>query len=164
VAYVPITPYADQTYAIAYFADRLHTDAWDDAQSTDQVKALKTATRLIDNLNYAGEKHDETVDAVTLQPNQLNQFPRGSDTLVPDAVINACCELALSLLDDVDPDIEIENLQYNAQDLANARVSRDTSWAFDHVRAGIPSIRAWMLLFPFLRDAHHPRLELQRGD
>jgi hypothetical protein len=94
---------------------------------------------------------------------QPNQFPRGNDTTVPDAVSQACCELALALLDDVDPNFEIENLSASNQSLGDARLSRDTSYVQEHVRAGIPSIEAWTLLLPFMRDFQHPRIEVERG-
>ena len=143
MAYVTIVPYADVTYGDAYMADRLRTDAWDDASSADKLKALKQATAAIDKLNFAGEKADA---------DQVNQFPRGDDTEVPDAIAQATCELALALLDDVDPNLEMEALGRTRQYVGDARTERDTSFAHDHIRAGIPSIQAWMLLVPFLRD------------
>lgn len=284
--YQATIPYADVAYATAYFADRLNTDPWDDSASNKQLAALRQATRAIDILNFAGDKHDPTwsdpppylppaptltplsggslgagnyqvalawcygtptlnvsppfatgaesllgqaanttvgaggkiqVDAsnqlptgacgiavyvkppanpswflaafvasgtiAALQvssylanaqpsagdgstipgPNQPNQFPRGDDTTVPDAVSQACCELALVLLDDVDPNIEAENLQNKVQTIGDGRTERDTSYVYDHVRAGIPSIQAWMLLKPFLRNTQNPINKIARG-
>jgi hypothetical protein len=161
VTYVSAVPYADQTYANAYFADRIGTSAWDGAVSLDQVKALRQSTRAIDRLNFAGQKHDDTATGDV--PNQLRQFPRGDDVDVPDDVMQACCELALALLDGVDPNMEIENLNNAQQGISTAKVVRDTSYVQEHVRAGIPSIQAWTLLTPYLRDVQHPRIELQRG-
>lgn len=137
------TEYADVAYGATYFAERLRTGAWDDATSADRTKALKMATQAIDSLPFAGSKADDA---------QARQFPRGADVVVPDPILKACCELALALLDDVDPNLEIENLANSRQGMSDARIERDTSYAQEHIRAGIPSIQAWMLLKPFLRD------------
>lgn len=146
-----MNPYATVSEANTYFSERLRTDAWDDADSDDRLKALKQSTRAIERLNFAGDKADE---------DQELQFPRGDDTVVPQDIKDACCELALALLDDVDPNLEMENLGRTRQYMGDARTERDTSFAHDHIRAGIPSIQAWMLLAPYLRD---PRiLELDR--
>lgn len=154
-------PYASMSYATAYFGDRLRTGPWDNATVPDQSKALKMATRAIDNLNFAGHKTDQTTtDGL---PNQVNQFPRGDDTIVPDEVSQACCELALALLDRVDPNFEIENLQNTSVGVGEGRISRDTSYVQEHIRAGIPSIQAYLLLKPFMRETQHPRIELHRG-
>lgn len=154
-------PYADQNYGNTYFGERLRTSAWDNALLADQVKALKQATRAIDNLNFAGVKADDTwTDGL---PNQPNQFPRGEDTLVPDAVKQACCELALAFLDDVDPNLELEALPIQSQGMGDARTMRDTSYVMEHVRLGIPSIQAYTLLLPFMRDTQHPRINVRRG-
>lgn len=161
MAYVSVIPYADVTYADGYFGDRLGTIAWDSASSQDKLKALKQSTRAIDQLNFAGQKYDQTFTGT--DPTQPRQFPRGDDTVVPDDILRACCELALSLIDDVDPNLEIENLSLSSQGIGDARTNRDTSYVQDHVRAGIPSIQAWTLLVPYLRDTQHPRIELQRG-
>ena len=137
------TPYANVAYGDAYFAERLRSTAWTDATAADKLIALKQATRAIDTLNFAGFKHDEL---------QVPQFPRGNDTVVPDAILQANCELAIALLDDVDPNLEIENLSLARQGMSDARIERDTSFAHEHIRAGIPSLQAWILLTPFLRD------------
>lgn len=142
MAYTPTVPYADEDYADAYFAERLRSDPYTEACTDDKVKALQMATRAIDQLNFAGDKADEA---------QLRQFPRGEDTEVPDPIMQACCELALALLDDVDPNLEVENLNRAAQGVGDARIQR-FDYAQDHVRSGIPSIQAWILLCPFLRD------------
>lgn len=141
-----MTPYATPSYAYTYFCDRLRSDAYLNASTSDQVKALKMATSIIEELNFEGYKAD---------PDQELQFPRGNDTEVPDAIKKACCEIAIKLLDDVDPDLENENLHYIKQDIG-ARVERDTAaMAPEHIREGVPSIRAWRLLKPFLVDPGH---------
>jgi len=135
--------YATRLQAAAYFQLRLNTGAWDSASVEDQNKALSHATLLIDNLNYAGEKAD---------PNQTNEFPRGIDASVPQAIVNACAEIALSLLDGVDVNAEGDNVNVTHQTLSTARTMRDTSFVPEWILAGIPSLAAWNLLRPFLRD------------
>lgn len=146
------TAYADETYGNTYFAERLNSDAWDDATSANRVKALKQATRAIDNQNYTGLKNDEA---------QENQFPRGDDTVVPDVILQATCELALALLDGVDPNLEIENLSVTRQGIGDAKIERDTSYVQEHIRNGVPSIQAWILLKPFMLDPGN--IDVSRG-
>ena len=81
--------------AETYFEGRLNADAWDNASDTKRTKGLTQASRILDQLNYLGRKYDVTQDA---------QFPRDSDTVVPDQIRYAECELALVLLDGVDPE------------------------------------------------------------
>lgn len=145
-----IVPYASPAYAFAYFADRLGAGLWTTSSDEDKIAALKTATRMIDTLNFAGYKHDETW--TNGAPTQALQFPRGNDLVVPDEVFQACCELAFSLLDDRDPEIEMENLATAHNGIGDARIARDTRLAHEHIAAGIPSLRAWNLLKPFLID------------
>lgn len=138
-----MTPYLDEDDAQDYFDERLAISAWTAATTADQVKALKMATKAIDRLSFTGEKNDAE---------QEHQFPRGDDTEVPQDILDATCELALALLDGVDPNLEIEVLSQTQGGIEGARVSRDTSYVQPHIRAGIPSIQAWTLLLPFLRD------------
>lgn len=151
-------PYADESFASDYFSKRLRTDAWDGAPSSERVKALWQATRAIDNLNFAGHKHDRTF--TNGEPTQENQFPRGDDTTIPTKVKQACCELALAFLDDVDPNLEIENQNIEDQTMGGFSMSRSSA-AQEHVMAGIPSIQAWTLLQAFMRDPN--RLDVDRS-
>ena len=144
------TPYIEVEDAQDYFDERLRSEAWDDATAEDQAKALKQATRMIDRLNFEGDKADEA---------QENQFPRGNDTEVPLDIQYATCELAFALLDDVDASMEIANLSNTKQGIGDARVERDTSYVHEHIRAGIPSLEAWTYLKPYLRDGRSIILE-----
>lgn len=136
--------YATRTEAQAYFDERLNVDAWDDASSADQTKALAQATKIIDQLNYRGEKYDE---------DQENQFPRGDDIEVPQDIKDACSEIALALLDGVDPELEFENLKMTSQGYANVRSTYDAIAVPEHFLAGVPSVTAWRYLKPYLKDA-----------
>jgi len=123
--------------------DRLSTEAWDNAEDADKTKALTMATKLIDRLNYLGNK---TADA------QVLQFPRGGDASVPADILEACTEIALKLLDGFDPELEFENLNMISQGYSNVRSTYDRSRVPEHLGVGIPSAYAWGLLKPYLRD------------
>jgi hypothetical protein len=135
--------YIDVSAAGSYFADRLNTEAWDNADPADQYKALKMATDAIDRLNFLGEKTDDT---------QVNQFPRSGDTEMPQDIEEACADLAIRLLDGVDPELEFENLTMVSQGYANVRSTYDRTNPPEHIVAGIPSVTAWRKLKPYLRD------------
>lgn len=144
-----ITPYCTIDEAYDYFSTRLDTEDWDSANSELQVKALKVATRLINNLNFKGCK---------LDPLQINEFPRSyeqfntviNDTEVPDAIKIATCEIAINLLDGTDIEQEIENLFAVSQTYASVTTGYIGSVVPDYMRAGIPSAVAWAYLRPYL--------------
>jgi len=138
-----MTPYLTVDDAQLYFDEKLNVEPWDNSSGADKYKSLIMATRAIDNLNFSGVK--------TLSTQEL-EFPRGGDTTTPQAILDACCEIALTLLDGVDPDLEFENLKMVSQGYANVRSTYDVSIAGEHVKVGIPSITAWRLILPFLRD------------
>lgn len=140
-----MSAYIDITDASSYFAERLHTEAWDNAEDTDRDKSLAMATKLIDRLNFLGDKTDES---------QELQFPRFSDNEVPQDIKDACCEIALKLLDGFDPEMEFENLLMVSQGYSNVRSTYDRSRVPEHLASGIPSVIAWRLLKPYIRDAN----------
>lgn len=126
-----------------YFENRLNSQTWFDAEPNNQLVSLKTATKYIDRLNYNGSK---TLEA------QYHQFPRGGDTYVPQDIKDACCEIAIALLDGVDIEKERENLDMVSQGYGNVRSTYERSMKPAHILAGIPSIVAWHLLLPYLPD------------
>ena len=138
--------YGSISGAINYFNHRLNTSVWDQAIYNEREAALIEATRLIDNLNYGGSKADSI---------QNLQFPRNNDTVVPVEIEYATYEIAISLLDGVDMDQEAQTIGVMSEAYSGARTTYDGDYVNDHIRAGIPSIRAWDYLKPFLRD---PRL------
>ena len=85
-----VTAYVTVEEATAYFASRLHSEAWTSAGDADKEKALTMATRAIDRTPVKGVKSSY---------DQANQFPRYPDTETPQAVKDACCEEALALLE-----------------------------------------------------------------
>lgn len=130
-----------QTFIDAYVLD---TDAWDCAtDDAEREKALRAATRIIDRLRFAGHKASDSQDL---------QFPRGTDTAIPRDIEEACVYIAIELLDGVDLDIEFSNLQVDKQNFGGAQTSYSRPTVQAHIVAGIPSIKAWRLLKPYLRD------------
>ena len=82
--------YIDIEEADEYFSGRLHTESWGQADDSTKEKALKQATKEIDRQPLTGRK---TAD------DQALAFPRYPDEEVPEAVKEACCEVALALLE-----------------------------------------------------------------
>lgn len=175
-----ISIYGSVCEAHEYFSSRLHSEPWDDASHSDRHKALLTARRLIDNLAFKGNKHsvwvflrdtpppwmdprNSTLDPVSAEQYRQNErlaevsqaleFPRGADTTVPEPIRIAQYELAMSLLDGVDPQLELENLAVTAQGHAEVRTHFERNMVpIEHLINLVPNSLAWSLLKPFLRD------------
>lgn len=126
-----------------FFSMTLDGQRWMHSPIDKKFKALASATRRIDRLNYYG---------VLANPSQPLQFPRGTDTLVPVAVQQACYELAQALLKGVDPDTEADLLPTTFQGYGGLRTEYDRSSIQPWVAAGIPCKAAWDLLLPFLNE------------
>jgi hypothetical protein len=141
--------YGSMEQANIYFDNRLRSRPWKKAELAARKSALAEATQLIDRLNFAGCKH---------QSNQLKQFPRDDDVSVPMDIEKACYEIALKLLDGYDPELEVSNLASTSQGYSSVRDTYNRSFVLDHIRAGIPSSKAWELLKPYLRDPNVVKL------
>jgi hypothetical protein len=152
--------------ANAFFALRLHTAAWDDVDTATRTKALHEATHLIEKLNFKGDKHsvyaladgasDEAIHAANVA--QPREFPRDSDTIVPDTIEHATYFVAYALLDGRDPELELENLAITSHRYSSVGTAYNRDIApLEHIVNSIPSVSAWNLLKPFLR----PNTELQ---
>jgi len=135
--------YATITEGNEYCKQRLNSTAWTNATTTEKTQALIMASKAIDKLNLRGEKTDEA---------QTLEFPRYDDTSVPDDIKFASIEIAIALLDDIDPDIEFKNLRLISQSYASVRSSYDVNNVPEHILAGIPSIVAWRYLLPYLEE------------
>lgn len=135
--------YLTSEEAQEYFDGRLNTEVWEDATEENKEKALTMATRILNRLNYLGDKTDSA---------QENQFPRFADSVIPQNILDACCEIALALLDGVDPELEYENLLMVQQSFDVVKTTYDRSMVQEHIIAGVPSIVAWRLIRPYLRD------------
>lgn len=156
-----------------YFDSRLHERSWFASSVDERPKALWAATRIIDTLNFKGFKaavwtllqehgltdypkyvtkptEDEIREAYL---SQSLEFPRGSDTDVPQDIRIACYELAHSLLDGKDPEMELENLGVASQGYPSVRTTYNRAQLpIEHLINGVPNMLAWRLLRPFLRD------------
>ncbi len=82
--------YCTIEYANEYFENRLHAERWDETSNADKERALRQATKEIDRQLLKGRKATDTQELA---------FPRYPDTEVPEAVKEACCEIALALLE-----------------------------------------------------------------
>jgi len=166
--------YGTLVEANEYFDNRLHEEAWSNALASDRPKALMKASKLIDALNFKGYKaavvailFDEDWNELDITDEELREaeasqeleFPRGDDVEVPDAIKITCWEIAHSLLDGVDPDLEVENLGVVSQGYASVRTTyARNQLQIEHLMHGIPSATAWRYLKPFLRDADAVKL------
>lgn len=145
--------YGNERDADSYFQGRLFSGAWDEADLVTRNKALQHATKIINRLNYSGKKTSEV---------QENEFPRNGAITIPTQIKHACYEIALKLLEGVDPDIEVEISAKTSTGFAGVKSdygSRD--FVHEHTRAGIPSASAWTLLRQYVLDPH--RVNLRRN-
>lgn len=150
--------------ANTYFSNRLHEYAWTAATAEDRAKALWAATLILDALNFKGYKNTVYVlllaepsasdeDIRTAEASQPLEFPRGADTIVPDMIHKATYEIAHSLLDGKDPELELENLGIVSQGFGSVRTTYNRSQIpIEHIINGVPSTQAWRFIKPFLRD------------
>lgn len=156
--------------ATEYFAQRLHETAWTAASDANREKALIAATQIIDGLNFKGYKHavytlldaNSAADASEIQAAEASQaleFPRGTDTEVPETIRRACYEIAYALLDGKDPELELENLSVESMGYGQVRTGYSRNQVpIEHIINLVPSSVAWRLLRPFLRDGDAVKL------
>jgi hypothetical protein len=119
----------------------INDSPWTGATLGEKEKALKDASRRIDRLNFVGERES------------AKAFPRKGQTKVPDDIKIAEVHIAIALLNEYDDDLEYDNVSISRTSFAGVSDSRDTKMVKAHIVAGIPSIEAWRLLFPYLRDS-----------
>jgi len=167
---MPSPTYATYAEAQAYFDERLHEVAWSEASQGDREKALIKATRIIDRLNFRGEKTPVyellqtdpeacSADIAAANATQALQFPRGGDTDVPTSIKIACYEITYALLDGIDPELELENLGVTSHGYASVRSTYNRQQnPMEHISAGVPSVEAWRYLVPFLRNPAQLRI------
>jgi len=140
-----VTSHSIVTIAVAdtYFIDYyLTTDSWDNATTAQQQKALNWATQIIEGLNFKGDMAD-TWEAI-----------RGDDTDFAQDIKDACCDIAYSLLDGIDPEKEFDAIRTAAQAIASVRMSYNDNVP-PHIIAGIPSSVAYRKLIPYLRNPNY---------
>ncbi len=153
MAIVATVPYATESEADVHFGERTDTSAWDSAASPDKVKALKEATRIIDDLNYVGEKNDPV--------NQVREFPRNDDTVVPEEVQRATAEVAIALLQGDNLNAINNTVGKTAESVGDASVSYDKGarQRLLAVNFGLPSAEAARLLREWIIDPREVDLE-----
>src|SRR5688500_17193169 len=93
---VGVNSYITAEEATAYFDLRLYSDDWLGVSTADQEKALVMARRFIDQQQFAGDR---------TAADQLLAWPRTGianvdSATVPQDVLDAQCEMALSLIRD----------------------------------------------------------------
>ena len=101
------------------------------------------ATKAINRLPFRGEKADTT---------QINEFPRGADTIVPQDILDVSSELAYSFIDGRDPEFEFDSLTIISQRFGSVSTTSKPDSSRAHIVAGIPSFEAWKLLLPYMRN------------
>ncbi len=162
--------YGSRIEADEYFSTRLHETAWSNATVEDQDAALLKACRAIDRLSFKGCKapvhtlitaDPDATDAEirVAEASQELQFPRGTDTEVPEDIRVAQYEEAYAYLDGQDPELELEALSIAQQQVETVKTSftrRNVPAA--HITNGIVSLPAWRRLLTFLRDDRSLRL------
>ena len=121
----------------------IDSESWDSATDTNKNKALSEATRIIDSLNYIGNKYNS---------NQDGQFPRGDNADLPNDIIMACAIIAFDLINGVDPEIERENLRLRKAEIGDIKSTYDTLLVSQHFMLGVTSARAFRYIKPYLRD------------
>ena len=94
--------YVSRADADTYFTDAIHADTWRDASNTNKDRSLVTAYRMLDRQVWRGEQTQPGVQTQDWPRTGLTD-PEGTevdDSAVPQFIIDAQCELALSLLSD----------------------------------------------------------------
>lgn len=127
----------------AFFSTEMEHEAWDTANNDQKNRAIATATRLIDRLNFAGDKHDSE---------QVLEFPRNDDTTIPEDIKIACALICYALLDGVDVEEERRSLDFRNVSFSGVSGNYDRAVIHQAYLHNIPSVKAWSHLRPYLRD------------
>lgn len=143
--------------ADAYFETSIsgfNNSSWVNSERSIKQRALAAATKLIDRLNFDGDKADDE---------QEYEFPREIDSVVqetiPLSIQYACAEIAKSIVDGIDIEIETNNLNKQSYGLSQAKtVTFNDQFVPEHLRAGIPSAIAWNYLRPYLANTKTMKL------
>jgi len=135
-------------------AARFHNWDWTNATTIEKVRALYTATDLIEKFNFVGVK---TV------PAQLLAFPRtrtlstgvvlliGGVVGVPLEITKAIYLIADALLSGRDPQADFESQNVKVETFGPVRTEFATDKGpMQHMANMVPSPSAWALILPFL--------------
>jgi hypothetical protein len=130
--------------ATSYFDNRLHSTVWFNASAPNRNAALIQSARIIDGFAFKGQKTD---------PEQSLEFPRGTDTEVPQDIRIAAYEISINLLDGRDPEMELESMAVTSEGYSSVRTTYNRDAVpTEHLINGVPSATAWRLIRPYLRD------------
>mgnify|MGYP000906258204 CR=1 FL=1 len=119
---------------------------WSSLPSSDKTKYLTRASEILDALNYVDQKAVST---------QEHAFPRTNQTAIPEVVEQAAYYIAFELSQGFDEEREARtNTTVSVGKAGRGRPRRPV-----HIVAGVPSIRAWNLIFKYLRT---PTFKVER--
>lgn len=139
----PVT-YIDYTEADTYCSFGLDSiyDPWFQASEDQRMKALVSATRLMQRLPWI---------SIPATREQELHFPIAGETEIPQAIKIACVEIAVALLDERNPQADYEELVLSSSIVGRVSDTRSTNIQLPHIVAGIPSLEAWRLIAPYVR-------------
>lgn len=125
--------------ADAYLLYSLKKRVWD--IFIDKEAALVSATRIIMNLPLK-------VETLTILEEHLSEV---EDVVIDSKIKEACIEIALSLADGIDPEMEYRQLAKTTQGYGPLRQTKNTEMVEQYLAMGIPCLNAWVRLLPFLK-------------
>ncbi len=149
----PKTSYVTITEAGVYFSAVLNTDAWDDATSIDQNKALIQASTDIDKLQYIGHKINYQAEHEfprEFEDPVIDDTPFDTD-MIPFGIKYAVCEQALALLEGFDVQQELDGLTLVGSAYSSVKANFDRTTVPMHTKCGLCA-KAWQFILPFIRD------------
>ena len=124
--------------ADTYLESVMITEPWDLSTDPLRTKAIKASQKIIEALNTVGilDENNEPV------------------ALIKDATI----EIALKLLDGVDPETELYNYTIKEMEFDRLKQTNKSGETPLHVIAGVPSVIAFNILRRFMPDLTTVRL------
>lgn len=106
--------YISRANATLYFEGALHGASWVAATDTVKDQALVTATRMLDRQRWQGSKYDSEQALAWPRSGVTDREGNSIDeTAVPQDILDATCELALSLIIDSD----VQNSSSSSQNI-----------------------------------------------
>ena len=159
---VPAQSYSTPADGDAYFSALLYATAWTAANTDMKQAALNQATAIINRFAYVGCRTSSS---------QPFEFPRKGillegvlldDSVVPADILNAQFEIALALLNGVDPEKELNGIGVTSRGFSVVRTTYDPSRILEHTLNGVPSALAWAYLYPFFNRRSSENLSVRR--
>jgi len=146
--------YGAVTAGDLFHSRRTHSYDWNNSPLDDKVRALYTATELIEKFNFVGTK---------TEPSQTLAFPRtrtrsdgvvcliGGVSGVPVEIERAIYLIADALLGGRDPQSDFESQNVKVETFGPVRTEFATDKGpMQHIANLVPSPSAWALILPFL--------------